>query len=51
MNKEMALETLKMLRDYVNENWDEEYREGQFAVYCWDLQQLARMKAVVLEGI
>lgn len=27
MNKEMSLETLKMLRDYVNENWDEEYRE------------------------
>ena len=26
MNKEKALDTLKMLKDYVNENWDEEYR-------------------------
>ena len=26
MNNEKALEILKMLRDYVNENWDEEYR-------------------------
>lgn len=27
MNNEKALEILKMLRDYVNENWDEEYRD------------------------
>ena len=27
MNIKKALEVLKMLRDYVNENWDEEYRE------------------------
>ena len=27
MNKEKALDTLKMLKDYVNENWDEEYME------------------------
>ncbi len=27
MNKEKALEVLTMLRDYVNENWDEEYRD------------------------
>lgn len=27
MSKEKALEVLEMLRDYVNENWDEEYRE------------------------
>lgn len=27
MNKEQALEVLEMLKDYVNENWDEEYRE------------------------
>ena len=26
MNKEKALEVLEMLKDYVNENWDEEYR-------------------------
>ena len=27
MNKEKALEVLEMLKDYVNENWEEEYRE------------------------
>ena len=27
MNNSKALEVLKMLRDYVNENWDEEYRD------------------------
>lgn len=27
MNKEKALEVLEMLKDYVNENWDEEYKE------------------------
>ena len=27
MSKEKALEVLEMLRDYVNENWDEEYRD------------------------
>ena len=27
MDIKKALEVLKMLRDYVNENWDEEYRE------------------------
>lgn len=27
MNIKKALEVLEMLRDYVNENWDEEYRE------------------------
>ena len=27
MNKEKAIEVLKGLRDYVNENWDEEYRK------------------------
>ena len=26
MNIKKALEVLEMLRDYVNENWDEEYR-------------------------
>lgn len=26
MNRERALEVLEMLKDYVNENWDEEYR-------------------------
>ena len=26
MNKEKSLEILEMLKDYVNENWDEEYR-------------------------
>ena len=26
MNNKKALEVLEMLRDYVNENWDEEYR-------------------------
>lgn len=26
MNQEKALEVLEMLKDYVNENWDEEYR-------------------------
>lgn len=25
MNNEKALDVLKMLKDYVNENWDEEY--------------------------
>ncbi len=28
MNKEKDLEVLTMLRDYVNENWDEEYRDN-----------------------
>lgn len=27
MNKERAIEVLGMLKDYVNENWDEEYRD------------------------
>ena len=27
MNNKKALDTLKMLKDYVNENWDEEYME------------------------
>lgn len=26
MNNEKALEVITMLKDYVNENWDEEYR-------------------------
>ena len=27
MDTRKALEVLEMLRDYVNENWDEEYRQ------------------------
>lgn len=32
MNNEKALEVLTMLKDYVNENWDEEYRNDIDAV-------------------
>ena len=50
MNKKKALEVLETLKDYVNENWDEEYREDIDSVNAMYKFVVATLSATNIVG-